>query len=395
MAIRRLKDMEVKGKRVLCRADFNVTLDKQTGQVDDDTRVTAVLPTIRELQARGARVVLCSHFQRPKGKRVPEMSLRPVAANLSRHLGREVPFAEDCVGEPARAAVAKLKDGEALLLENLRFHKGEEADDADFARQLAELADVYVNDAFGAAHRAHASVHALPRLMPARCAGLLMMKEIDALAPLLAEPRRPFVAILGGAKISGKLQVLKHLLPKCDAMLIGGGMAYTFLKAQGLPVGKSLVEADLTGEAAAVLEQARKLGRTLLLPLDHVVAEKFEAQAPYRVVPADGIPDGWMALDIGPRTVERYTQEIAKAATVVWNGPQGVFELPPFNAGTFAVAKAVAGSQAFSVVGGGESVAAVNEAGVSERISHISTGGGASLEFLEGQKLPGIAVLES
>ncbi|GMV80733.1 MAG: phosphoglycerate kinase [Planctomycetota bacterium] len=395
MAIRRLQDVNVKGKRVLCRVDFNVTLDKQTGEVDDDTRVVAVLPTLRDLAARGARIVVCSHFQRPKGKRVPEMSLKPVVANLSKHLGKPIAFADDCIGPAVEAAVAKLKDGDVLLLENLRYHAGEEKDDPELAKQLAALADIYVNDAFGAAHRAHASVHAIAKLMPARCAGLLMQKEIDSLSPLLGQPARPFVAILGGAKISGKLQVIVNLLPKCDSMLIGGGMAYTFLKAQGMPIGKSLVEADLVAKAGEILAEAKRLGKTFLLPLDHVVAEKFEANAPSKVVPADGIPEGSMALDIGPRTVARYSQEIAKAKTVIWNGPQGVFELEPFNKGTFAIAQAVASCGAHTVVGGGESVAAVNAAGVADRITHISTGGGASLEFLEGQTLPGVAALES
>ncbi|MBE7467359.1 MAG: phosphoglycerate kinase [Planctomycetes bacterium] len=395
MAIRRLQDVNVKGKRVLCRVDFNVTLDKQTGEVDDDTRVVAVLPTLRDLAARGARIVVCSHFQRPKGKRVPEMSLKPVVANLSKHLGKPVAFADDCIGPAVEAAVAKLKDGDVLLLENLRYHAGEEKDDPELAKQLAALAEIYVNDAFGAAHRAHASVHAIAKLMPVRCAGLLMQKEIDSLSPLLGQPARPFVAILGGAKISGKLQVIVNLLPKCDSMLIGGGMAYTFLKAQGLPIGKSLVEADLVAKAGEILAEAKRLGKTFLLPLDHVVAEKFEAHAPSKVVPADGIPEGSMALDIGPKTVARYSQEIAKAKTVIWNGPQGVFELEPFNKGTFAIAQAVASCGAHTVVGGGESVAAVNAAGVADRITHISTGGGASLEFLEGQTLPGVAALES
>lgn len=394
MAIRHLKDLDVKGKRVLCRVDFNVTVDKKTGAITDDTRVVAALPTIRDLAARGARVILCSHFKRPEGKVVPSMSLQPVVACLAKHLGKPVGFVEDCVGESAKMAVSALKDGRVILLENLRFHAGEEDDDAAFAKQLAELADVYVNDAFGAAHRAHASVHATAKLIPNRAAGLLMEKEVAYLSKVMSAPEHPFVAILGGAKVSDKLGVIESLLPKCDALLIGGAMAYTFLKAQGLPTGKSLVENDLVATAKDLLEKAKALKKDLLLPSDHVVAPKLEAGAPATVVDGDKIPADQMALDIGPRTAERYAAEIMGANLVVWNGPLGVFEIEAFAQGTFAVAKAVAASGATSVIGGGESVAAVKKAGVADKITHISTGGGASLEFLEGKTLPGVAALE-
>jgi len=393
MPIKSLKDLNVKGKRVLCRVDFNVARDKKTGVITDDSRVTAALPTIRDLTGRDARVILCSHFGRPKGREAA-LSLRPVAEVLAKHLGAPVAFADDCVGAPANQAVAALRDGEVLLLENLRFHEGEEADDAGFAKQLASLADCYVNDAFGAAHRAHASVHAAARLFADRAAGLLLQKEVEYLTKALKHPEHPFVAILGGAKVSDKIQVIESLLPVCDTLLIGGAMAYTFLKAQGLPTGKSLVEDDQLETAKKVLGLAKARNKKLLLPIDHAVAEKLEMGVASTIVPGDGIPPGMLALDIGPRTAELYAREIATAKLIVWNGPQGVFEIPPFDQGTTAVAKAVASARATSIVGGGESVAAVKKAGVADRITHISTGGGASLEFLEGQTLPGVAALE-
>lgn len=338
-------------------------------------------------------MILCSHFGRPKGRETA-LSLQPVAEVLARHLGAPVAFAGDCVGAPAAQAVAALQDGGVLLLENLRFHEGEEADDAGFAQQLASLADCYVNDAFGAAHRAHASVHAAARLFADRAAGLLLQKEVEYLTKALKHPEHPFVAILGGAKVSDKIQVIESLLPVCDTLLIGGAMAYTFLKAQGLPTGKSLVEDDQLETAKKVLGLARGQNKKLLLPVDHAVAEKLEKGVASTIVPGDGIPPGMLALDIGPKTAELYAREIATAKLIVWNGPQGVFEIPPFDQGTTAVAKAVASARATSIVGGGESVAAVKKAGVADRITHISTGGGASLEFLEGQTLPGVAALE-
>ena len=394
MAMRHLKDLNVAGKRVLCRVDFNVSTDKKTGAIKDDTRIVAALPTIRALLDGGAKVILCSHFGRPEG-RDPKLSLKPVAERLQSHLGKPVAFAADCVGPEAAAAVNALKDGGVLVLENLRYHEGEEADDAAFADQLAKLADVYVNDAFGAAHRAHASVHAVAKKFNEKAAGLLMEKEVDYLGRALLKPEHPYVVILGGAKVSDKIKVINKMLEVADTVLIGGAMAYTFLLAQGKPTGKSLIEPDFVQTAKDVLAKAAKLNKQFLLPLDHVVAEKFEANAPHQVVGADGIPPGSMALDVGPKTVERYSAEIAKAKMVVWNGPLGVFELEPFNAGTFAIAHAVAGnSKATSIVGGGESVAAAKKAKVADRITHISTGGGASLEFLEGKILPGVAALE-
>jgi phosphoglycerate kinase len=393
MARKQLQQLDVKGRRVLCRVDFNVSMDKKTGAITDDTRIVAALPTINWLVEHGAKLILCSHLGRPDGERKPNLTLKPVATRLSEHLGKPVAFADDCIGAPAQEAVAKLKAGEVLLLENLRYHAAEEENDPAFCAELAKLCDVYVNDAFGAAHRAHGSTEGVAHLVAEKAPGLLLQKEIEYLGKATENPESPYVVILGGAKISGKLQVIENLLPKCDTMLIGGGMAYTFLKAQGLPVGKSLVEDDLVEKAKELLKQAKDNHSELLLPLDHVVAEKFEANAPNKVVEADQIPDGWMALDIGPKTIAKYSEIVSAAKTVVWNGPQGVFELEPFNKGTFAIAHALAKSGATSIVGGGESVAALNQAGVADQITHISTGGGASLEFLEGKTLPGVAAL--
>jgi phosphoglycerate kinase len=393
MAMRHLKDLNVSGKRVLCRVDFNVSTDKKTGAIKDDTRIVAALPTIKALSGAGAKIVLCSHFGRPEG-RDPKLSLKAVAERLAQHLGKAVAFAEDCVGAPAEAAVAKLNTGDVLVLENLRYHAGEEDDDASFAAQLKKLADVYVNDAFGAAHRAHASVHAVAKLFTEKAAGLLMEREVEYLTRALAHPEHPYVVILGGAKVSDKIKVINKMLEVSDTILIGGAMAYTFLLAQGKPTGKSLVEPDFVQTAKDVLAKAAALKKQFILPLDHVVAEKFEANAPNQTVGWDQIPADKQALDVGPKTAERYSAEIAKAKMIVWNGPLGVFELEPFNAGTFAIAHAVAANRgATSIVGGGESVAAVKKAKVSEKITHISTGGGASLEFLEGKVLPGVAAL--
>ncbi len=391
MAKLSVKDLDLRGKRLLLRVDFNVPL--KAGRVTDDTRIVASLPTIRLAMERGARVILLSHLGRPKGVRVPEMSLRPVAARLSELLGRPVPLAPDCVGEAVQAQVAALREGDVLLLENCRFHEGEEANDAGFSRALANLADCYVNDAFGTAHRAHASTVGVTRLLKPAAAGLLMERELEYLGMALANPQRPFVTVLGGAKVSDKIAMLQHLLPKVDAVLVGGGMAYTFLKAQGFGVGRSLLEADRLDTARDVLQAAAGRGLAFLLPLDHVIAEAADAAAATKVVDTPDLPEGWMGLDIGPKTREAFGKVLARARTVVWNGPMGVFEQPPFREGTLAVARAIAASGATSIVGGGDSAAAVAMAGVADKITHISTGGGASLEFLEGRNLPGVAAL--
>ena len=394
MAMSKLSDLNVSGKRVLCRVDFNVSTDKKTGEIKDDTRIVAALPTIKYLTDRGAKVILCSHFGRPEG-RDPKHSLKPVADRLSQHLGKPAAFADDCVGEVAEKAVAALKNGDVLLLENLRYHAGEEADDPSFAAQLGKLADVYVDDAFGAAHRAHASVHAVAKLIPQKAAGLLLDKEVEYLGKALSNPERPMVVILGGAKVSDKIKVIEKMIDVADTILIGGAMAYTFALAQGFTVGKSLVEPDKVDLAKHLLKLAAEKKKKFLLPLDHVVTQKFEAHSPNHVVDWGKIQDGWDSLDIGPKTVELFSKEIASAKMIVWNGPLGVFELEPFNAGTFAIAKAVAANTgATSIVGGGESVAAVKKAELSDKITHVSTGGGASLEFLEGKHLPGVKALE-
>jgi len=387
-----IADVPIRGKRVFIRVDFNVPLDKQ-GHITDDTRIQASLPTIRYAMAEGAKVILASHLGRPGGKVDPRYSLRPVAARLSELLGKRVGMAEDCVGPAVEGAVEHLHEGDVLLLENLRFHAEEEANDPTFAQQLARLVDVYVNDAFGTAHRAHASTEGMTRSLPIAVAGLLMQAELSHLGSLLAAPKRPTIAILGGAKVSDKIGLILNLLPKLDRVLIGGGMAYTFLVAQGLPVGKSLVESDKLDAARDILTKATSLGVVIQLPEDHVIVEHFDASAPSRTVPRDGIPAAWMGVDIGPRTVEAFAKAISEAQTIIWNGPMGVFEMPPFAKGTTAVAIAVAATTAMSIVGGGDSVAAVNQAGVADRITHISTGGGAFLELLEGRELPGVTAL--
>jgi len=387
-----IADVPIRGKRVFIRVDFNVPLDKQ-GHVTDDTRIRASLPTIQHAVAEGAKVILASHLGRPAGKVDPRYSLRPVAERLRDLLGKPVTMADACVGPAVEALVANMQEGDVVLLENLRFDAREEKNDPGFAQQLARLADVYVNDAFGTAHRAHASTEGMTKFLPLAVAGLLMQAELEHLGRLLASPERPYVAILGGAKVSDKIGLILNLLPKVDHVLIGGGMAYTFLVAGGISVGKSLVEMDKVDAAREVLAKAQSLGVTVHLPEDHVVAQKLDAASPVQVVPREGIPEGWMGVDIGPRTIEAYSQVIAGAKTIVWNGPMGVFEIEPFAKGTHAVAAAVASSQATSVVGGGDSVAAINQLGFADRITHLSTGGGAFLELLEGRELPGVAAL--
>jgi phosphoglycerate kinase len=391
--MRTLADLDLQGKRALVRVDYNVPLDTG-GQIADDTRIRATLPTIRALLERGvASVVLMSHLGRPGGKPNPALSLRPAAARLGELLGRPVTMLDDCVGPAVEAAVKALGPGDAALLENLRFHAEEEANDPAFARQLAALGDVYVNDAFGAAHRAHASTEGVARLLPS-AAGLLMQAEIEALSRVLHRPEPPVAIILGGAKISDKIGVIDNLLGRADAILIGGGMANTFLKAQGKAIGRSLVEEDKVAEAGRLIDAAAARGVTLALPVDVVVAPEVAAAAPRRTVSVDAVGASDRILDIGPATAERFAALIGGARTIVWNGPMGVFEVEPFAAGTRAVAMAVADSPAYSLVGGGDSVAAIEQAGLADRISHVSTGGGASLEFLEGQTLPGVKVLE-
>lgn len=385
-----VRDIGVEGKKVFVRVDFNVPL--QDGRVSDDTRLRASLPTIRYLLDKGAAVILASHLGRPKGKQDERYSLRPVAAALAALLGREVAFAADCVGPDVQAQVARLQAGQVLLLENLRFHPEEEKNDEGFARQLAAGADLYVNDAFGTAHRAHASTAGVPRFLPA-VAGLLMEKELSVLGQLLAAPRAPFVAILGGAKVSDKIGVVENLLRRLNTLIVGGGMANTLLAATGVSVGKSLCEAGKVDLSLAILNRARELGVTVLLPVDAVVAKALDAAAPSRTVPVKEVGGEDMILDIGPLSVDKFTQALQGAGTVFWNGPPGAFEVPPFAAGTMAMARAVAELSATTVVGGGDTVAAVQRAGVAGKISHISTGGGASLEFLEGRELPGVVAL--
>ncbi|HEX5165597.1 MAG TPA: phosphoglycerate kinase [Thermomicrobiales bacterium] len=391
MAARTLDQLDLKGKRVLTRVDFNVPLED--GRITDDTRMTAAIPTIRALLEAGAAVLLVSHLGRPKGKPDPKYSLAPVAAHLRELLGMQVTLAEDVVGPSAQRISGNLKPGEVAMLENVRFEPGEEKNDPEFARKLADLADVYVNDAFGAAHRAHASTEGVAHLLPS-AAGLLMARELDALGKVLSAPEHPVVVLLGGAKISDKIGVINQFMQRADAILVGGGIGNTLLKAEGHQLGTSLVEADALDTASKLLQRAREEGRTLGIPSDVVVAPSVEQASEARVVAADSIGAEEAALDIGPETVDRYTGVIRTAKTIVWNGPMGLFEVQPFDRGTRAIAEAVAASNAYSVVGGGDSVAALQQSGLADKISHISTGGGASLEFLEGRTLPGVAALE-
>ena len=391
-----IEDISVLGVKVLVRCDFNVPLD-DNGNITDENRIVAALPTIKYLMNNGAKTILCSHMGRPKGKFDPKFSLKPVAERLSQYLGKEVVMAEDVIGESAKAAVAAMKDGEVILLENVRYHNEETKNDPGFAKALAGLADVFVNDAFGTAHRAHASTAGVADYLPA-VAGYLIQKEIEVMGKALAEPARPFVAILGGAKVSDKIGVIENLLEKVDALIIGGGMAYTFLKAKGYQIGESICEDDKLDLAKSLMEKADDKGVELLLPVGSIVAKEFKPDAESKYVPSDAMPDDWMGVDIGNITVERFSKVIGKAKTIIWNGPMGVFEFPRFAEGTKAIAQEVAKAgiqnNAITIIGGGDSVAAVKQLGYGDQMTHISTGGGASLEFLEGKVLPGIDVLE-
>jgi len=395
MAKLTIKELDLRGKRVFLRVDFNVPL--KDGVVTDDTRIRETLPTLRLAIEKGARLVLASHLGRPKGSRNEKYSVKPAAKKLEELLGKHIEFSDDCVGPEAESKSKSLKDGDVLLLENVRFHAEEEKNDLAFSKQLAALCDgLFVCDAFGSAHRAHASVVGITHFVKQSAAGLLMEKELAYLGEAVNNPERPFVAILGGAKVSDKIEVVENLMKIADVLLIGGGMAYTFLRAQGQRIGKSLVENEKLDLAKELLDHARARNFKFLLPVDNVIAPEFKADAPAKVVDVGAIPDDQMGLDIGPRTVALYAAEIAKAKTIVWNGPMGVFEMPAFAKGTLAVAEAVAGATdggATSIVGGGDSVAAVHQSGVADKISHISTGGGASLEFLGGRKLPGVEAL--
>jgi len=397
-----IEDLDLAGKKALVRVDFNVPLD-ETGAIADDTRIRAALPTVRYVLDRGASAILMSHLGRPKGKPDPAQSLAPAARRLAELLGRPVAFAGDCVGPEAERAAAELKPGEVLLLENLRFHPEEEKGGEDFARALAHLGNVYIDDAFGTAHRAHASMAGVTKFLQPAAMGYLLRREVQYLHQAVEDPVRPFTAVMGGAKVADKIQVIANLLKKVDNLLIGGAMAYTFLKVRGVEVGDSRVETTITDKKGrsidvaalvrGILGQAEERGVRLLLPVDHVVADRFAADAAVKVADSEAIAPGWMGLDIGPKTVELYSEIILQSGTVVWNGPMGVFEWPAFAEGTMAIARALGESQAVSIVGGGDSVAAVNLSGVADRISHISTGGGASLEYLEGKALPGVEAL--
>ena len=392
MAKKTIQDIDVSGKRVLVRVDFNVPL-AEDGTVSDDKRIVAALPTIRYLLEHNAKVILCSHLGRPKGQVNPKYSLAPVGARLSELLpDTKIWFAEDTVGESAKTAIDDMKDGEIVLLENVRFYPEEEKNDPEFAKKLASLADIFVSDAFGTVHRAHASTAGVAAYLPA-VAGFLIGKELGVMGEALDNPKRPFVAILGGAKVADKIGVIKNLLGKCDSLIIGGGMAYTFLKAQGYGIGTSLLDAESIDLAKDIMAEAKAKNVNFLLPIDTVVATEFDANAEHKVVPSTEIPDGWMGMDIGPKTAELFKKTIVEAATVVWNGPMGVFEFPAFAEGTKKVAEACAECAGTTIIGGGDSASAVKKLGFADKMTHISTGGCASLEFLEGKTLPGVAVL--
>ena len=388
-----IEDIDVKGKRVLARCDFNVPL--KDGEITNDKRIVAALPTIKYLMENGAKVILCSHLGRPKGEYKPEFSLAPVAKRLSEYLGTEVKLAEDAevVGENAKAMAAELKDGEVMLLENVRYRKEETKNEENFSKELASLADIFVNDAFGTAHRAHCSTTGVADYLPAVC-GYLIQKEIEFMGGALANPKRPLVAILGGAKVSDKIGVISNLIEKCDTIIIGGGMAYTFMKYLGHSIGNSLLEEDWIEKAGEMMSDAKAKGVNFLIPVDNKVGKEYDENTEAMIVNSDEIPDGWMGLDIGPETQKLFVEAIKGAGTVIWNGPMGVSEWENFAGGTIAVANAVAESGAISIIGGGDSVAAVTKLGFADKMSHISTGGGASLEFLEGKELPGIAALQ-
>jgi len=386
-----IEDIDVKGKRVIVRVDFNVPLDENR-KITDDKRIVGALPTIKYLVDKGAKTILVSHLGRPKDGFEEKYSMKPAAERLGELLGKEVILAKDVIGEDAKAKAAALKDGEVLMLENVRFHKEETKNDPAFAKELASMAEIYVNDAFGTAHRAHASTAGLADYLPAVC-GYLIQKEIEIMGKALSNPERPFVAILGGAKVSDKIAVIENLIDKVDTLIIGGGMAYTFFKAKGYNIGTSICEDDKVELAKSLMEKAESKGVKLMLPVDNMVGLEFKNDTEFKVVDSNSIPDGWMGMDIGPKTVEAYAAEIKKAKTVVWNGPMGVFEFSNFENGTKEVARAVAESGSTSIIGGGDSAAAIEQLGFADKITHISTGGGASLEFLEGKVLPGIDVL--
>lgn len=389
-----IRDVDVTNKKVLVRCDFNVPLDKETGKITNDLRIVAALPTIKYLLENNAKVILCSHLGKPKGEIKPELSLKPVANRLSEYLGFEVKFSKDIVGENAKELSKELKPGKAILLENVRFDPREEKNDKEFSKELASLAEIYVNDAFGTAHRAHSSTVGVAEFLPAVC-GFLIEKEVEMLGDNLNNPERPFVAILGGAKVSDKIKVIENLLEKVDSIIIGGGMTYTFLKAMGYEIGNSICELDRIDIAKETIEKAEKKGVKLLFPIDTVCGKEFSNEAETIVVDSKEIPKGWQGLDIGPKAIEEFTQVLKNTKTVIWNGPLGVFEFEKFAKGTNAIAKVLSEINAITIVGGGDSVAAVEKGGFSDKITHISTGGGATLEYLEGKELPGIECLEN